>query len=232
MFSTRPRVEAPEDRTAPAYPCVNSLIHAPDRTANLLSLREASTLTAEAIFHQYAGRIYNLARRMLSNDADVEDVAQNVLVQVVRKLDTFRGESDLSTWLHRVTVNEALVHRRKKAPQRAREANTSVQHMEEKGRPVSSVSRWGAEPHMQLIGREMRECIDEAVRGLPEMYRVPFVLAYIEEMPNAEIGEFLGLSVPAVKSRLHRARLLLRDALRSQYGEAHQQEDTCGRVGA
>jgi RNA polymerase sigma-70 factor (ECF subfamily) len=191
-------------------------------------MREAPTLTAEVIFHQYAGRIYNLARRMLSNDADVEDVAQNVLVQVVRKLDTFRGESDLSTWLHRVTVNEALVHRRKKAPQRAREANTSVRHMEERGRPVSSASPWGAEPHKQLISREMKECIEEAIRGLPDMYRVPFVLAYIEELPNAEVGERLGLSVPAVKSRLHRARQLLRDALRPHYGEAYRQEGTCG----
>src|SRR5438132_13350215 len=100
-------------------------------------------LTPERVFRDYAPRVYNLARRMLSNDADVEDVTQDVLLQVVRKLDTFRGESDFATWLHRVTVNAALVHRRKHAPQLAREASTSVQHMEEKGRPVSFTSPWG-----------------------------------------------------------------------------------------
>jgi RNA polymerase sigma-70 factor (ECF subfamily) len=192
-----------------------------------LSLREAPTLTAEAIFHQYASRICDVARRLLSNDADVEDVTQNVLLQVVRKLDTFRGDADVSTWLHRVAVNEALVHRRKQAPRRAREACTSPRHLEDRGRPVSSVSPWGAAPDKQLIGREMMECIEEAVRGLPEKYRVPFVLSYIEGMPNAEVGELLGLSLPAVKSRLYRARLLLRESLMPHFEEAHRQEDTC-----
>src|SRR5262249_12364215 len=162
-----------------------------------------------------------------SNDADVEDVTQNVLLQVVRKLDTFRGESDLSTWLHRVTVNAALAHRRKQAPQLAREASASLQEMEDRGRPVSSLSSRGEEPDRQLIGREMKEVIEEAVRGLPKQYRDPFVLSYLEEMPKAEIGKLLGLSVPAVKSRLHRARLLLRDALRPHCEEAHRQGDAC-----
>jgi RNA polymerase sigma-70 factor (ECF subfamily) len=223
----RPRLETLEDRTTPATRFVNTLSQAIDLTDHLPSPREAPALTAEAIFHQHARRISNIARRLLSNEADVEDVAQEVLLQVVRKLDTFRGESDLSTWLHRVTVNAALEYRRKQAPRRAREASTSVRHMEERGRPVSPVPLWGAEPDKQLIGRELKERIEEAVRGLPEKYRVPFVRAYIEGLPNAEIGELLGLSVPAVKSRLHRARLLLREALRPHCEEAHRQEDAC-----
>src|SRR5262249_57227138 len=110
-----------------------------------------------------ARRIATLARRMLSNEADVEDVTQDVLLQVVRKLDTFRGESNLFTWLHRVTVNAALSHRRKQAPQLAREASASLRDMEDRGRPVSSVSPWGAEPDKQLLDREMKECIQHAV---------------------------------------------------------------------
>src|SRR5437764_10755178 len=70
-------------------------------------------LTAERVFREFGPRVYNLARRMLGNDADAEDVTQDVLVQVVRKLDSFRGESAISTWLHRVTVNAVLAHRRK-----------------------------------------------------------------------------------------------------------------------
>src|SRR5207247_2936937 len=71
--------------------------------------------TVEEVFRDHAPRIYNLARRMLGNDADAEDVTQDVLLQVVRKLDTFRGESAFPTWLHRITVNAALAHRRKRA---------------------------------------------------------------------------------------------------------------------
>src|SRR4249919_4375571 len=73
------------------------------------------TLTPEQVFRDHAPRVYNLARRMLGNDADAEDVTQDVLLQVVRKLDTFRGDAALPTWLHRVTVNAALAHRRKRA---------------------------------------------------------------------------------------------------------------------
>jgi RNA polymerase sigma-70 factor (ECF subfamily) len=223
----RPRPETPENRTTQARLFVKALSQAIDPPDDPLGLRESPALTAEVIFHQYAGRIYNLAWRMLSNAADVEDVTQDVLLQVVRKLDTFRGEADLSTWLHRVTVNAALTHRRKQAPQRAREASTSVRHLEDSGQPASPVSCWGAAPDRQLISNEMRECIEKAIRGLPQMYRDPFVLSDIEGLPNAEIGELLGLSLPAVKSRLHRARLLLREALGPHCEEARRPGDAC-----
>src|SRR6266545_1887197 len=85
-------------------------------------------LTAEQVFHQYAPRVYHLARRMLGNDADAEDVTQDVLLQVVRKLDTFRGEADITTWLHRVTVNAALAHRDKRARRAEHEARDPLDH--------------------------------------------------------------------------------------------------------
>src|ERR1700730_8542026 len=72
-------------------------------------------LSAEQVYHDYAPRVYNMARRMVRNDIDAEDVTQDVLLQVVRKLPTFRGESAFPTWLHRVTVNTALSHRRRQA---------------------------------------------------------------------------------------------------------------------
>jgi RNA polymerase sigma-70 factor (ECF subfamily) len=214
-----PCLETLADCTTPAHRFVIPLNQGIDPTDNLLSLSEAPTLTAEAVFHQYARRIHNVARRMLPNHADVEDVTQDVLLQVVRKLDTFRGESDLSTWLYRVTVNAALAHRHKQALQHAREVSTSLRHMEAGGRPISFVSPCGEEPDKQLIGCEMKECIKEAVRGLPSKYRDPLVLSDIEGMPNAEIGKLLRLSLPAVKNRLHRARLLLRDTLRRHFEE-------------
>jgi RNA polymerase sigma-70 factor (ECF subfamily) len=207
MFATRNR-----------HP-VTSLSRAIDPTDPLLSQREAPTLTAEAIFHQYAGRVCSVVRRMLSNEADVEDVTQDVLLQVVRKLDTFRGEAEVSTWLHRVSVNAALQHRRKQAPRRAHEVSTSREEMEVLGRPISSGSRWGAAPDEPILGREAEDYIKEAIRGLPAKYRDPFVLAFIEEMPHAEIGRLLGLSRPAVKSRVHRARLWLQELLGPHFEE-------------
>src|SRR3954447_18669401 len=76
---------------------------------------ERRSLTAERVYHDYAPRVYNMARRMVSNEKDAEDVTQEVFLQVVRKLPSFRGESAFPTWLHRVTVNAALAHRRKQA---------------------------------------------------------------------------------------------------------------------
>src|SRR5580692_5593918 len=99
-------------------------------------------LTAEQVFRQYAPRVYHLARRMLGNDADAEDVTQDVLLQVVRKLDTFRGDSQLSTWLHRVTVNAALAHRQKRANRQKHETGDASDDLLETVGPETAVKRW------------------------------------------------------------------------------------------
>jgi RNA polymerase sigma-70 factor (ECF subfamily) len=166
-----------------------------------------SPQTAENVFHAFAPRVYSLARRMLGNDADAEDVTQDVLLQVVRKLHTFRGESELSTWLHRVTVNAALAHRRRQARRPEQNLEVSLDHIQEQNSSSSS------EPDREVLNRELRRHLEAAIARLPEMYRDVFVLADVEQLPNAEIGDLLDLSLPAVKSRLHRARLMVRDAL-------------------
>src|SRR3954453_1146297 len=99
-------------------------------------------LTPERVFREYAPRVYNLARRMLGNDADAEDVTQEVLLQVVRKLSTFRGEAAFPTWLHRVTVNAALVHRRKRALRDERETPDPLEKFLENGHHHTMVGRW------------------------------------------------------------------------------------------
>jgi RNA polymerase sigma-70 factor (ECF subfamily) len=176
-------------------------------------------LTAEGVCRQYAPRISSLARRLLNNQADVEDVTQDVLLQVVRKLGTFRGAAELTTWLHRVTVNAALVHRRKRAPQLAREARASLDEVAGQGRrPAGRPPEAG--PVRQALDREARALIEQAVARLPEACRQTFVLAEMEGLTNPEVGAAQGLSVAAVKSRLHRARLLLRRALGPRHGEA------------
>src|SRR5713101_5245414 len=98
-----------------------------------------AALTPDQVFRDYAPRVYNLARRMLGNDADAEDVTQDVLLQVVRKLNTFRGDASLTTWLHRVTVNAALAHRRKRATREHREVPDPLEMFTENGRHAHAV---------------------------------------------------------------------------------------------
>ncbi|HEV3385631.1 MAG TPA: sigma-70 family RNA polymerase sigma factor [Gemmata sp.] len=169
-------------------------------------------LTPELIFRDYAPRIFTIARRMLGNDADAEDVLQEVLLQVIRKLDTFRGESQLGTWLHRVTVNAALAHRQKRHNRQKHEVGEVVDDVVEAA-PKTPMNRWSVSPDAPVLAAEQHEIIEKAIKTLPEPFRDVFVLADVEGLPNSEIAEMLGLSLPAVKTRLHRARLRMRDAL-------------------
>lgn len=176
-------------------------------------------LTPEQVFRDHASRVYNLARRLLGNDADAEDVTQDVLLQVVRKLDTFRGDAALPTWLHRVTVNAALAHRRKRANQETHREPDSLHEFLDNGQHSQPARHWPVQPDQQVLDRETQQLIEAAIAQLPENYRDVFVLADVEGLPNAEIGAMLGLNVPAVKSRLHRARLLMRKALAAHFEE-------------
>jgi RNA polymerase sigma-70 factor (ECF subfamily) len=156
----------------------------------------------------HASRIYNLARRMLSNEADVEDVTQEVLLRVVRKLDTFRGEAELTTGLHRVTVSAVLVRRRKQA---VRACDRQQRVAAQRGR--ATVPKGAPADDEDALNHESWQFIERAIVRLPAPYRDAFVLADVHSLTNAEIGSLLKLSKAAVKSRIHRARLLLCDAL-------------------
>ncbi len=176
-------------------------------------------LTAEQVFTDYAPRVYNLARRMLGNDADAEDVTQDVLLQVVRKLDTFRGESDIATWLHRVTVNAALTHRNKRARREEHEVHDPLDHLFQDGHHGTPLRPWSVTPDQQVLDQERQQLIEDAIGRLPENYRDVYVLADVEGLSNPDIADLLGLSVSAVKSRLHRGRVLMRHALAPHFEE-------------
>jgi RNA polymerase sigma-70 factor (ECF subfamily) len=176
-------------------------------------------LTPEEIFKKYAPRVYNLARRMLSHEADAEDVTQDVFVQVLRHLHTFRGEAAFTTWLYRVTVNAALNFRRRRAARTAQRLAEPLEDFAANGQHRGPVRRWAAGPEQLALDREAHQWIDAAIAQLPDMYRDVYLLADVEELPNAYIAELLGLSVAAVKSRLHRARLLMRNLLAPYFEE-------------
>ena len=181
---------------------------------------KAPALTPEQVFRDHAPRVYNLARRMLGNDADADDVTQDVLMQVVRKLDTFRGEAALPTWLHRVTVNAALAHRKKRARRAEHEVHDPLNNFRGDGHHSSVINKWVIGPDTEALNHETTELIEKAIARLPETYRDVYVLADVEGLPNQDIADMLGLGLPAVKSRLHRGRLMMREALAPHFQEA------------
>jgi RNA polymerase sigma-70 factor (ECF subfamily) len=149
------------------------------------------SLTAEKVFRDYASRVYNLARRMLNSDADAEDVTQDVLLQVVRKLPSFRGEAAFPTWLHRVTVNAALAHRQRSAVLSEHLVPDPLEILLDEELLPMPTRRWSLSPEEAALDRETQGLIEGAIAQLPETYRDVFVLADIEGLPNAEIGEIL-----------------------------------------
>ena len=183
-------------------------------------VQTTSRPTPEEIVRDYGPRVYSLARRMLGNDADAEDVTQDVLLQAYRKLPTFRGESAFPTWLHRIAVNAALRYRQRRAALEDRLVPEPPDGFTDRGSHAAPVRGWSVSPEQQALEREQQTLIEAAIDRLPEIYRDIYVLSDVEEIPNAEIADELGLSVPAVKSRLHRARLLMRAALAPHFEES------------
>lgn len=180
---------------------------------------DKSSLVGE-IYRKYGVRVYSIALRMLGNEADAEDVTQEVILHVIRGLENFRGDSSFSTWLYRITVNAVLVLRRKRAIIKERQyMDTVAESLDDLSK--SARSRPFSQPYAEVLGVELRDQLESAIAKLPEIYRDPFILSDIEHLSNSEICNLLGLSLPAVKSRLHRARLALRDALQPYVGDQH-----------
>jgi RNA polymerase sigma-70 factor (ECF subfamily) len=204
---------APERIVSPSQPTL-----LPEEVRSSSAREQAPS--AEQVFRAYAPRVYNVARRMVNSHVDAEDVTQDVLLQVVRKLPSFRGEASLPTWLHRITINTALSHRRKMAVREGHRVHNDFEQMVENAASADWTGRSHPAPDQQVVEQETRRLLDEAIAELPPTYRSVFVLADIDGLPNAAIAKMLGLSLAAVKSRLHRARLLLRDALASHFSDA------------
>jgi len=166
-----------------------------------------------ALVNRYEGKVYRLARRMLRNQEDAEDALQETFLQVHRGMKNFEGRSSFSTWFFRLATNVCLMKIRDREidPSKLLPLEEYLpQHKEEKGAPTPE---WPKKPEEVLLNKESREKMLEALGALPAEYRAVFILRDIEGFSNAETGEALGISVAAVKSRLHRARLGLREKL-------------------
>lgn len=175
----------------------------------------------EELVSRYDAKAYSLVYRMLGNREDAEDALQDTFLNVVRSLGRFEARSSFSTWLYRIAANAALTKLRKRGRQDRSEAEflEDVYSVQKQAQQPATLPDWSSSPDKALLSSEMRQVLDEAIDELPEVYRVVFVMRDIEQLPAAEVAEILGLSVPAVKSRLHRARMYLRNHLSRYFTE-------------
>lgn len=167
----------------------------------------------EALVNRYEGKVYRLAMRMLRNQQDAEDALQEAFLQVYRGLKSFEGRSNFSTWLFRLATNVCLmkIRHRGTEPTGMVPLEDFLPQHEQGNQP--SLQEWPEKPEEILLTKESREKMMEALDQLPADYRAVFILRDIEGFSNVEAGEALGISVAAVKSRLHRARIALRGML-------------------
>jgi RNA polymerase sigma-70 factor (ECF subfamily) len=165
----------------------------------------------------YSNKIYRLAIKMLQQQQDAEDVLQETFVKAYRGLKTFDGRSKLSTWLFRIATNEALMVIRRKHPD-VISIDEPIETEEGELEPVQIID-WCCLPESELLSQETREKLDAAVEKLPERLRVVFILRDINDLSTHETAEILGLSDTAVKTRLSRARLRLREELSAYFSD-------------
>lgn len=169
------------------------------------------------IVARYETKVFNLAMSFTRNLEDAEEVLQDVFVTVHRKLAGFQGKSAFSSWLYRITVNAAFMKLRK----RKQNQSVSIEDIS-----PGNENGWSDRPEAQVPGsdvhamnHQLKETVYKAINRLPEEYRVVFMLRDVDGLSNKEVGEILDLSIPAVKSRLHRSRLMLRRKLQRVYDD-------------
>ena len=153
------------------------------------------------------------ARRLLRSDQDAEDAVQEAFVSAARAIDGFAGGSKVSTWLHRIVINTALMKLRTRRRRREESIDDLLPHFDAEGRHVSPVASWETPSDVLLERRETRAMVRRCIDRLPERYRTVLLLRDIEELDTQESADLLGTTANTVKIRLHRARQALRTLL-------------------
>jgi RNA polymerase sigma-70 factor (ECF subfamily) len=191
------------ERTTPRYS---------DLTDDVL-VREAQqgdTRAFDELVVRYRDKVYRLSYKILRNEDDASEALQDAFTSAFRGLKNFKSESTFSTWLYRVATNASLMKYRKR-----RDDHVSLEQSQSPQRDAEpmSIPDWSQQPLEELLDAETKEVMEEGLRRLPEDLRTVFILRDEEGYSNAEVAQMLDLTVAAVKSRLHRARIALRDRL-------------------
>ena len=180
-------------------------------------LRHGDTTALEKLMARYTDRVYRLAHGITGNAADAEEVVQDVFLSVFRKIHTFEGRAALGSWIYRVTTNAALIKRRGQRTNREIPLEPSLPVFlpdgHRAGAPGFLKADWSQTPEADLLSKETRETLHRAIADLPDQYRAVVVLRDVQGLSNEEVADVVGESVACVKSRLHRARMALREEL-------------------
>jgi RNA polymerase sigma-70 factor, ECF subfamily len=182
-------------------------------TDNVLvqALREGDLTAFGEIYNKYTQKVHSLAYRISRSEEDTDEIVQDVFVTIFKKIDKFEGKAAFSSWLYRITANTAFMKLRK------RKQHVSVSFEEALESGVDSYLAPSTE--LPIIGsrREIQDALEKALNQLPAEYRTIFVLRDVDGLSNQDVSGILGITVPAVKSRLHRSRLMLRKRLQRFY---------------
>jgi len=176
----------------------------------------------ETLVARYEDKVYRLAFRFVRNETEAKEIVQETRLSVWRKLDGFKGDAQFSSWLYRVTANAALM--RLRAQRRHPEVSTEElepgfldTHPATLGPMTAPGDNWARRPDEELQSEEVRHQIQDAIDALPEIYRTVFLIRDVDGMSTEETAQALGLSIPTVKTRLHRARMALRGAIGAHF---------------
>lgn len=191
-----------------------------DDDSELLKRAQGGEMAAfEQLVERHRDRVYGVAYRMMRNEADAAEVAQETFLSAYRHLAEFRGDASFGGWVHRIAANTALMRLRHKKLVSTIEQPLEEPQFNERGSLIETVADWGQDALSQSLDHELRQAIDQAQATLPEDYRQVFLLRDVDGLSYEQIAELLGESVPAIKSRLHRARLAMRSAIDRFYQE-------------
>lgn len=187
-----------------------------DGDAGLVAKAKGGDLEAfSTLIARYESRIFRLVKHITQSPEDGEDVLQEVFLKAFTHLATFEGHSKFYTWLVRIAVNESLMKLRKRRSSKEVSLDAPVETGEDE--VVREIAVWDSTPEQRFSRTELRTILDEAVDSLEPIYKTVFLLRDVEELSTEETAAALGLSIPAVKSRLLRARLQLREKLTRQF---------------
>lgn len=184
---------------------------------SLVDVQAGSRAEFAKLINAHSDQVFRLALKILGNEQDAEDVLQNTFLKAFQKIGTFEGRSNVSTWLYRIATNEALMIIRKQKPE-VNIAELSNEDNEEIETPVQFID-WCCLPENELLSEETRVAMDNAINELSDALRIVFILRDIEGLSIQETSQVLNLSETAVKTRLLRARLKLREQLSTYFGE-------------
>ncbi len=185
-------------------------------------LRGGDPAALETLMERYASRVYRLAHGITRNAADAEEVVQDVFLSGFRKIDSFESRAARGSWIYRIATNAALIKGRGKRAELEVALEDQLPTFLEDGHRAGDrawlLADWSETPETALLSQETRSVLSQAIDRLPDHYRAVLVLRDVEGFSNEAVAEILGESVASVKSRLHRARMALREQLTGHFG--------------